>query len=124
MHRKDDFNECRKDLISANQFLQCSSLRLNNNQTVRPHQHFWNDGPQKQIAQERWVVIQGLVLCKYYDIDGKPLTEVVIDEGDASFTLEGGHTYVALCADTMVYEFKTGPYEGQEKDKVFLQSNA
>jgi hypothetical protein len=35
-------------------------------------------------------------------------------------TFEGGHTYEALEDDTVVYEYKTGPYQGQESDKIFL----
>ena len=37
-----------------------------------------------------------------------------------SFTLQGGHNYLILEDDTLVYEFKTGPYEGQEFDKKFI----
>jgi len=40
--------------------------------------------------------------------------------GDASFTLYGGHTYEILEDDTIVYEYKTGPYEGQKLDKTFI----
>ena len=42
----------------------------------------------------------------------------------ASFDLihvDGGHTYEILEEDTIVYEYKTGPYEGQSLDKTFLQ---
>ena len=39
---------------------------------------------------------------------------------DASFTLYGGHNYLFLEDNTIVYEYKTGPYKGQSMDKVFL----
>ena len=45
---------------------------------------------------------------------------MVIRQGDCSMTFEGGHTYTILEDDTVVYEYKTGPYEGQANDKVFL----
>jgi hypothetical protein len=48
------------------------------------------------------------------------ITEEILEPGDISLTLHGGHNYVALEEDTLVYEFKTGPYLGQEKDKVFI----
>ena len=35
-------------------------------------------------------------------------------------TFEGGHNYEILEENTLVYEFKTGPYEGIDKDKVFI----
>ena len=33
---------------------------------------------------------------------------------------DGGHTYEILVDDTVVYEYKTGPYMGQAKDKEFI----
>jgi hypothetical protein len=35
-------------------------------------------------------------------------------------TFEGGHTYKSLSSKTRIIEFKTGPYQGIEKDKVFI----
>jgi len=43
-----------------------------------------------------------------------------LDVGDCSVTLGGGHTYLILEDDTLVYEYKTGPYKGIENDKIFL----
>ena len=72
------------------------------------------------IAQESWIVVQGSVECIFYDIDDKIIEKPVLYPGDASFTLEGGHTYKILEDNTLVYEYKTGPYEGQSLDKVFI----
>lgn len=44
----------------------------------------------------------------------------MLKPGDCSITLYGGHNYVSLEEHTLVYEYKTGPYLGQEKDKAFL----
>ena len=56
----------------------------------------------------------------FYDLDNSVLTTEILNVGDASFTLEGGHNYEILEDNTLVYEYKTGPYEGQEFDKVFI----
>ena len=45
----------------------------------------------------------------------------ILEAGDASFTLYGGHTYEILDEGTIVYEYKTGPYEGQALDKTFIK---
>jgi hypothetical protein len=37
-------------------------------------------------------------------------------------TFRGGHNYLILEEDTIVYEYKTGPYMGQQLDKVFLEN--
>ena len=47
----------------------------------------------------------------------------MIKQGDCSMTFEGGHTYTILEDDTVVYEYKTGPYQGQKMDKVFLDDD-
>ena len=65
-------------------------------------------------------VIGELVQDALYDIDDTIITKPILNEGDASFTLFGGHTYETLENDTIVYEYKTGPYEGQKLDKEFL----
>ena len=58
----------------------------------------------------------------YSKVDPTKLLHIIqrVNPGDASFTLEGGHTYEILEDDTLVYEYKTGPYEGQKLDKTFL----
>jgi hypothetical protein len=117
---KTDFQDGRQDIIPENNFLQCSSLKLNLGKTFKPHKHIWKDRCYSVIAQESWVCIQGRVKCFFYDIDDTLLTTEILNVGDASFTLEGGHNYEILSEDTIVYEFKTGPYEGQKLDKTFL----
>ena len=39
---------------------------------------------------------------------------------EATFTFEGGHNYEIQENDTRILEYKTGPYLGQEHDKVFI----
>ena len=113
--------ENREDIIPQNNFIQCATLRMENGKTFRHHKHIKKERSYKnKIAQESWVVIRGKVKCIFYDIDDSVLATPILNPGDASFTLEGGHTYEILEDDTIVYEYKTGPYEGQKQDKVFL----
>ena len=118
--RKAEMAAGRIDLIPAEQFLQCSALNLKQGQTFQAHQHVWKAGPGQVIAQESWVVIAGEVRCLFFDLDGQYLEDCRLLPGDASFTLQGGHNYEALVPDTLVYEYKTGPYTGQQQDKVFI----
>jgi cupin fold WbuC family metalloprotein len=120
--RKDDFKSGRQDIIDESQFIQCSILQMENGKTFKPHKHIWKERTRNVIAQESWVIICGSVEVIFYDLDDTVLEKFVLNEGDASFTLEGGHNYKILEEDTLVYEYKTGPYEGQSLDKVFLES--
>ncbi len=111
----------RNEVIPEDNFLQCATLRMEKGKTFPPHKHITKDRHYtEQIAQESWVVIKGSVKCKFYDIDNTIIAEPILNAGDASFTLYGGHTYEILEDDTLVYEYKTGPYEGQKLDKEFI----
>ena len=111
----------RTNVIDDEHFIQCATLRMYKGQTFPPHKHIIKERHyHKQIAQESWVVIKGSVKCIFYDLDNTIISTPILNQGDASFTLYGGHTYEILEEDTIVYEYKTGPYEGQELDKTFI----
>ena len=113
--------EGRQDVIPAENFIQCATLRMPMGKTFRPHKHITKERIYKnQIAQESWIVIKGRVKCMFFDLDDTLIASPILGPGDASFTLYGGHTYEILEHDTIVYEYKTGPYEGQELDKTFI----
>ena len=114
--------EKRTDVAPENEFLQLATLKMEKGKTFRPHKHIWKPCQNPQvIAQESWVVIKGSVKVHLYDLDDELIEEIVIRQGDCSMTFEGGHTYTILEDDTVVYEYKTGPYQGVENDKVFLE---
>ena len=110
----------RVDLINEDEFIQCSSLKMPRGTTFKAHKHIWKNGEDNVIAQESWVVITGSVKCYFYDLDDTLLETVTLFVGDSSFTLSGGHNYEILKDNTIVYEYKTGPYKGQELDKTFI----
>tara|TARA_R110000851_G_scaffold229758_1_gene382469 strand:+ start:25786 stop:26205 length:420 start_codon:yes stop_codon:yes gene_type:complete len=121
VYHRDDFKDERTELVEPEQFIQCAYLKMDAGKTFRPHKHIWKfPGIAMKIAQESWVVMQGSVKAIFYDTDGELLETHVLNQGDCSFTLEGGHTYEILEDNTLVYEFKTGPYQGQKLDKEFL----
>jgi hypothetical protein len=113
--------ESRTEIVPENNFIQCATLSMPKDKTFPPHKHITKKRTyENQIAQESWVVIKGSVKCFLYDIDDTIISEEILLPGDASFTLYGGHTYLILEDDTIVYEYKTGPYEGQKLDKEFI----
>ena len=120
--RKEEITSGRQDVIPKENFIQCSILNMEKGKTFRPHKHIWKERIRNVIAQESWIVLQGSVKCIFYDTDDTILTEPILYPGDASFTLEGGHNYLILEDNTLVYEYKTGPYEGHALDKTFLDA--
>jgi hypothetical protein len=123
LHLINRFDEIvdRTNVSPESQFLQLATLKLNSGKTFKAHKHIWkSNDSDKVIAQESWVVIKGSVKVFMYDVNDELLDTEIINVGDCSMTFEGGHNYEALEDDTVVYEYKTGPYTGVENDKVFL----
>jgi mannose-6-phosphate isomerase-like protein (cupin superfamily) len=118
--RKENLTPGRVEVINEDQFIQCALLNMEKGKTFKSHKHIWKERTRNVIAQESWIVIQGSVKCIFYDIDDQIIATPILYPGDASFTLEGGHNYEILENDTLVYEYKTGPYEGQQLDKQFI----
>ncbi len=122
LHQVFNYNQISKerdDIVPENEFLQLAILKMQKGKTFKPHKHIIKE-KITNIAQESWVVIKGSVKCFFYDIDDSIVEEVIIKENDLSMTFRGGHNYEILENDTIVYEFKTGPYLGLENDKEFI----
>jgi hypothetical protein len=111
----------RKDISPEEQFLQMSSMKLSAGKSFKPHKHIIKSVlTTENITQESWVVIQGAVKITLYDLDDTVIATEIIKKGDSSITFAGGHGYEILEDDTVIYEYKTGPYLGQHMDKTFL----
>ena len=113
-------NAPRHDLVDDEQFLQLAVLKQEKGKTFKPHKHVYKTVPSQSIAQESWAVLKGKVKAIFYDEDDTIIAERILNEGDLSITLFGGHNYEILEEDTLVLEYKTGPYYGQALDKVFV----
>jgi len=118
IHRGYEITEGRVDIVPAEQFLQVAALKLYGGQTFKAHKHIENPRTVTH-AQESWCIIKGKVLAMFYDLDNELICKVELNAGDISVTLKGGHNYQAL-EPSVVYEYKTPQYEGQEKDKEFI----
>jgi len=112
----------RKNLLEYTEPLQVCSLDLRRNEKFTPHVHLAKTLESLQSStQEAWVIIEGSVCASLFDSLGNFLSSHHLGKGDCVITLRGGHSYEAL-DDAKVYEFKTGPYLGVEKDKRIIGS--
>ena len=117
--RKEDVQTQRLNVIEDDQYLQLAAMRLPKGKTFTPHKHIYCE-KKSMIAQESWVVIEGKVKAILYDLDDTVVETPVLKVGDVSITLYGGHTYEILEENTLVYEYKTGPYLGIQFDKEMI----
>jgi cupin fold WbuC family metalloprotein len=120
IYRLSEDIEFRNNITPPEEYLQVAAIKMEKGKTFKAHKHIFQERVT-DIAQESWVVIKGKVMAVLYDLDDKVIDTPILNEGDCSITFRGGHTYECLEDDTVVYEYKTGPYQGVEKDKVFLE---
>ena len=114
--------DSRNDIVDEEQYLQLAILNFDKGKTFKPHKHIYKTVPKSAIAQESWVVMSGKVEVTFYDIDDTIVDKRILETGDLSITLFGGHNYLILEDNTLILEYKTGPYYGQACDKVFIES--
>lgn len=118
-----DFNRERNEVIDPHEFLQAALVRCNEGRNFKPHAHIWKETPHtRNKTQECWIVLRGLIKVTLYDVDDTLIDSLLISEGGALFTLHGGHTFEVLEDHTCIIEIKTGPYEGQLKDKRLYEN--
>ena len=107
----------RVNVCPDESFLQLGLIK-SGPRSYAPHFHLDHQTPRQIIrAQESWVVMRGSVEVTLYDKDDSVQAIKTLNQGDVTLTLYGGHGYKILEKETLVYEFKSGPYEGIEIDK-------
>lgn len=114
-----DINLERVDLAEENEPLQGSAKKLKKGERFKPHRHNVLHR-ETSLTQEAWVVIKGGILVSLYDLDDTFFYEEVLEEGDCILNFRAGHTFETLKDDTILYEFKNGPYMGVEADKTLI----
>lgn len=112
----------REDFSDPSEFLQGAIIEIPPNHSFAPHVHLERERSFANLrAQETWIVMSGSVEVTYFTDSGTPISKEILNAGDVSISFRGGHGYRTLSSDALVYEFKSGPYEGQEIDKAFIK---
>ncbi len=122
MVKKSEIVHGRKNLTPDCEFIQVGVKRNHAGDFFKPHRHL----PCRKVAtmtQEAWVILNGRAMGTFYDLDGQFLSNVELSDGDCVVIYNGGHSLEILEDDTILYEFKNGPYFGASKDKQFLVLN-
>jgi hypothetical protein len=119
--KPSDFKNNITELTGHSSFLQCLGLKLFKGKKFNAHKHKKIKRPSfTSITQESWCVIRGSAKVFFYDFDGTLLHTEKFKAGYASFTFEGGHSYEILSDNTLIYEYKNGPYLGVD-DKYYFK---
>ena len=101
----------RIDLMSPDSPLQLALINMSEKETFIPHIHEEYELKQQlRNTQETWVIVRGQIEASLFDLDTSIIAKVLLGEGDALITLKGGHNYKCLSPESLIYEFKSGPY--------------
>tara|TARA_Y100000590_G_scaffold467985_1_gene648880 strand:- start:2153 stop:2578 length:426 start_codon:yes stop_codon:yes gene_type:complete len=114
----------RVNLSPNKEFLQASIIRFKNKKKINSHNHLKHDlFKNKRQIQESWILIKGEAKITYYDTNKKKIKKFAMKPGDISITFYGGHELEIIKKNSILYEYKTGPYKGNSKDlKYFTKS--
>lgn len=115
--RKSDITGYRKDLSPESEFIQVSARKFEELIKVESHKHLKLDR-ETDRTQETWIIIQGAVKAKIFDLDDQLLLEEDLYSGDCIVLFRGGHSLEVLEKNTIMYEVKNGPYFGKLNDKT------
>lgn len=117
--RKDNITNDRIDLSPEEETLQVAVKSLKKGTSFKPHKHN-KIHRVTDVTQESWVFLSGRVKAQFYDIDDKIILETEMSAGDCVVVFKAGHSFKVLEDNTIIYEFKNGPYYGVEADKTFI----
>jgi len=119
IYRLKDLDGARFDFTSEDKYLQGALMKMDAGKSFRNHKHIKCER-HTDMTQETWVIIRGSVQVDYYNEDAKFMGTEILTDGDCTITFAGGHKYSCIKDDTIVYEFKNGPYFGPDADKVLI----
>ena len=105
------------NLTPSKEFLQTSIIKFKEKKIIKSHTHLKHDVQKiKRQIQESWVLIKGKAKIFYYDVDKNFLKSFSMKPGDISITFYGGHKIEIEKKNSILYEYKTGPYKGNIRD--------
>lgn len=106
----------RVDISPPDQFLQVSIIPFSSGKKISPHIHEERQVSSSgaAITQESWVVLRGRIRIRLFDLDRTFLHEDELLPGCLLVTYNGGHSLECLEKDTVMLEFKNGPYLGRD----------
>lgn len=110
-----DAGTTRTDLSHPDQYLQSSVIPLQNGKKIAPHIHQPRQNlPGPLLTQESWVVMRGKIRVCLFDLDKTLLYEGELLPGYVLITFGGGHFLECIEENSIIIEFKNGPYLGRD----------
>jgi len=123
INRKAEITSSRVDVCPEDQYLQICAKSMPKDLTFKPHKHNKLERVT-DYTQEAWIILDGSVKASFWDINDEPILETTLGSGDCAIVFRAGHSFEVLEDETILYEIKSGPYYGVERDKSFLENDS
>jgi len=120
INKINDTSFQRHDLSPKEEYLQVAYFSMEKGKEISPHKHI-KQIRTTDITQESWLVIKGSIKINLYDLDDKIIKESILNPGDCLITFRGGHNFTVLEDNTLIYEYKIGPYFGKGTDSIPIE---
>jgi len=117
LHVIADINQStyqRSDLCPPSELVQVAIIPLTDGKYLKPHKHSvkMHSDLIKQATQECWLVYRGSLYVRLYDESDALIHEQLLQSGQILITFKGGHAFECMEPNTILIEFKNGPYSG------------
>lgn len=119
INKYEEISKSRTDITPEKEILQASAKILSKGENFPPHKHNYLKR-ETTTTQESWVIIEGKILAFFYDIDDSLMGTYELTKGDMAIVYKAGHSFNVIEDNTVLYEFKNGPYYGKTKDKTMI----
>ena len=110
----------RVDVTDPEYSLQLGLMQAPEGHVFKPHAHLDREVQKTLHIVEAFVIMKGWAIIRIFDTDLLPISEYLLRTGDVTILLNGGHS-LEIGEDCKILEFKTGPYEGRDKDKIWIE---
>jgi len=114
--RLSEVTEQRKDISPETECLQVAAKKVSKGMKWPRHKHLPIERNTNK-TQESWIIFSGAIRADLYDIDDSLSMTTELFAGDMVVVYNAGHALEVLEDNTVLYEFKNGPYYGRLKDK-------
>ena len=109
----------RTNLTEPSQIIQTSLINMTRFQSVPRHEHL----PIERYTTgtgEGWLVLNGSFEVEIFDIDQTSLGRYLLKKFDVILMFNGGHSLYATKKNSVIFEFKNGPFKGSDSDKIYF----
>jgi hypothetical protein len=109
----------RTNLTEPSQILQASLIKMTRFQSVPRHEHLSIERYTTGTG-EGWLVLNGSFEAEIFDIDQTSLGKYLLKKFDMILMFNGGHSLYATKKNSVLFEFKNGPFKGSDSDKIYF----